>query len=338
MAVVPAAAGRRSASGRSLTYKVLERVGLGGGLVGAPAQDAREAHGDAALVGGSSAWIASNASSNTSTGSTRRTGPKRSSVCARTHASTLRISSSVRPEYALANGTSSSSRQTRERVVGVERRAPAVPGLRVDEHRVDRVRLDLPLPPVARARGPRRTASRGASASGPRRAARALARAPPRARPSRRAHQRRRRGASRRASTAAASSSAARRSSSGRSRTSDAVELEQVVASSTTGVSRSSFGPGSCGRSASAARANGSGASPSPARRGSRRRARCRAAARCAAATSSGKRVRRRAPRRATRRTSRRRGGRPARGCRPTSTRPASRRRRRACAGSPSSG
>src|SRR6185369_14270322 len=36
-----------------------------------------------------------------------------------------------------------------ERVVGVEARALAVAALRVDEHRVERVRLDLPLPPVA---------------------------------------------------------------------------------------------------------------------------------------------------------------------------------------------
>src|SRR4029077_20772718 len=36
-----------------------------------------------------------------------------------------------------------------ERVVRQESRAPSVPGLRVDQDGVDRVGLDLPLPPVA---------------------------------------------------------------------------------------------------------------------------------------------------------------------------------------------
>ncbi|MOA57872.1 hypothetical protein D3C78_1821450 [compost metagenome] len=45
-------------------------------------------------------------SSNTSVGVTLRTGPKVSTVVLRMMASTLRISSSLSPEYALANGTS----------------------------------------------------------------------------------------------------------------------------------------------------------------------------------------------------------------------------------------
>ena len=45
-------------------------------------------------------------SSYTSVGSTLRTGPKLSRVVLRTMASTWRISSSVRPEYTLAKGTS----------------------------------------------------------------------------------------------------------------------------------------------------------------------------------------------------------------------------------------
>jgi len=60
-------------------------------LVEAPAQHAWEAHGDAALV-------ASKPSSNTRVGVTLRTGPNFSTVVLRTMASTLRISSSVRPE------------------------------------------------------------------------------------------------------------------------------------------------------------------------------------------------------------------------------------------------
>src|SRR5205823_3581421 len=51
----------------------------------------------------------SNASSNTCTGSTRRTGPKRSSVWLRIQLSTARISASDNPEYAFAKGTSSPS-------------------------------------------------------------------------------------------------------------------------------------------------------------------------------------------------------------------------------------
>jgi len=47
----------------------------------------------------------------THTGFTTRTGPKRSTVLRRMKESTSRISSSVRPEYALANGTSSPSFQ-----------------------------------------------------------------------------------------------------------------------------------------------------------------------------------------------------------------------------------
>ena len=57
-------------------------------------------------------WMPSKASSKTSSGLTVRTGPNFSSVLRRTKASTLRISSSVRPEYALANGTSRSPSQT----------------------------------------------------------------------------------------------------------------------------------------------------------------------------------------------------------------------------------
>ena len=54
----------------------------------------------------------SKASSKTSSGFTVRTGPNFSTVLRRTKASTSRISSSVRPEYALANGTSLPSSQT----------------------------------------------------------------------------------------------------------------------------------------------------------------------------------------------------------------------------------
>src|SRR5205085_12530372 len=49
-------------------------------------------------------WTPSKASSNTSSGRTERTGPNVSTVWPRTNASTLRISASVSPEYALATG------------------------------------------------------------------------------------------------------------------------------------------------------------------------------------------------------------------------------------------
>src|SRR5687767_3246239 len=58
------------------------------------------------------AWIPSKPSSNTCSGFTARTGPNFSSVLRRIQASSLRISSSVRPLYALANGTSSPSFHT----------------------------------------------------------------------------------------------------------------------------------------------------------------------------------------------------------------------------------
>ena len=88
--------------------------------------------------------------------------------------STTLNSSSVRPEYALAKATSCSAPSVgasrrpiasiaawasaasigppvphREGVVGVDAGAPAVAGLRVDQHAVDAQRIDLPLPPRA---------------------------------------------------------------------------------------------------------------------------------------------------------------------------------------------
>ena len=57
-------------------------------------------------------WIPSKASSNTCSGSTWRTGPNFSTVFRRIHASSLRISASVSPEYAFANGTSASPSHT----------------------------------------------------------------------------------------------------------------------------------------------------------------------------------------------------------------------------------
>ena len=75
-----------------------------------------------------------------------RTSPR---VCARIHLSSSAISLLLRPEYALATGTSSLVPPHAERVVRVEIRAPPVAGLRVDHHRIERIRLDLPLPPRA---------------------------------------------------------------------------------------------------------------------------------------------------------------------------------------------
>ena len=50
-------------------------------------------------------WMPSKASSKTCSGFTERTGPNFSTVFFLMNASTRRISASVRPEYALANGT-----------------------------------------------------------------------------------------------------------------------------------------------------------------------------------------------------------------------------------------
>ena len=58
------------------------------------------------------AFTPSKPSSNTCTGFTARTGPKRSSVFARIQRSSFRISASSRPEYAFATGTSASPSQT----------------------------------------------------------------------------------------------------------------------------------------------------------------------------------------------------------------------------------
>ena len=58
-------------------------------------------------------FVASNAISNTSSGRTERTGPKRSTVFWRIHLSTREISASVSPEYAFATGTSCSPSRSR---------------------------------------------------------------------------------------------------------------------------------------------------------------------------------------------------------------------------------
>ncbi len=82
-----------------------EHVGIFDRFVGAPAQHARKPHRDAQFVT-RARLNALKPISNTSVGVTLRTGPNFSTVVFRTMASTLRISSSVRPEFAFAKGTS----------------------------------------------------------------------------------------------------------------------------------------------------------------------------------------------------------------------------------------
>jgi hypothetical protein len=193
-------------------------------------------------------WIASKPSSNTSVGATLRTGPNFSTVVRRTIASTSRISSSVRPEYAFANGTELAALGTlvphRERVVGVEARAAA------------RGR-------AARRRAPRRSSSGRSSTSTRRRrswSAHAVARVAslehealdaavarlPRAAP----HSPAQLARSTRGDRTSRASSIAATSASSRSASLllrpvaqvDAVLLEHVVASSATGVAASTFG------------------------------------------------------------------------------------------------
>ena len=76
----------------------VQRVGLGGRLVGAPAEDAGEADGDAGLVPGRAVQMPSKASSKTSSGLTVRTGPNFSIMFGADEGVDRRISSSVRPE------------------------------------------------------------------------------------------------------------------------------------------------------------------------------------------------------------------------------------------------
>src|SRR5687768_13146374 len=53
------------------------------------------------------------------------------------------------PRISLGDGHELATVPDAERVVGEEAGAAATAGLRVDQDRVDRERLDLPLPPVA---------------------------------------------------------------------------------------------------------------------------------------------------------------------------------------------
>ena len=93
--------------------------------------------------------IASNPSSKTWTGSTCRTGPKRSRVCRRIQRSSSRNLLVRQPRVRLGDRHELAGVPDAEGVVGQEARAPAAARLRVDQHGVDRVRIDLPLPPVA---------------------------------------------------------------------------------------------------------------------------------------------------------------------------------------------
>jgi len=112
-----------------------------------PARDARKAHRHPAAVAGA-LGDALEVELEDVHGLDRADGPKRSRVCWRIHRSETvdllvgeaRISLRHRDQLAWSRGRKSG------RSSGW---APAVTGLRVHQHRVDGVRLDLPLPPVA---------------------------------------------------------------------------------------------------------------------------------------------------------------------------------------------
>ena len=91
----------------------------------------------------------SKASSKTCTGSTLRTGPKRSRVCARIQRSSVADLGVGEPGVGLGHRHQLVAIPHREGVVGVEVRAPAVPGRRVDHHAIEGERVDLPFPPRA---------------------------------------------------------------------------------------------------------------------------------------------------------------------------------------------
>ena len=93
--------------------------------------------------------MASKPSSNTWIGSTCRTGPKRSTVWRRIQRS---ISSDLlvgQARVGLGHRHQLAFVPHAEGVVGEQAGALARARLRVDQHRVDGVRIDLPLPPVA---------------------------------------------------------------------------------------------------------------------------------------------------------------------------------------------
>ncbi len=81
-----------------ITLPDLQRIGLLGFLSVSPAQHARKAKGQARLMSRRTIDAFKPNGSNTSSGLTRRTGPKRSRVLRFTKASTCLISASVRPE------------------------------------------------------------------------------------------------------------------------------------------------------------------------------------------------------------------------------------------------
>lgn len=92
--------------------------------------------------------IPSTPSSNTRLGVTLLTGPNFSTVVLRTMPSTLRIYSSVNPEYALANGTSVRLLLPGdgEGVIAVEAGASPMAALRIDQHGIDTEGFDFPFP------------------------------------------------------------------------------------------------------------------------------------------------------------------------------------------------